>query len=185
MNLKRCLCSLLAFSVFFACISGSLAEEVAPDVVLSTPEPTAPSVVSAVPSPLEIPQPFQVEVTLLSPEVDLADSAPALSASEAPVDVLSDLEPGLVSFDPASVITHDLKTSGDRGEGSIVTALTAILGEYSPATYQTVTYMDGATIITTEVVPGVAGLDWPWLAGAGLFALMLFCLFKLLGGLWK
>ncbi len=37
----------------------------------------------------------------------------------------------------------------------------------------------------TEIVPGLAGLDWPWLAGTALFAIMLFCLFKLLGGIWK
>lgn len=120
----------------------------------------------------------------MEPEIDPA----AVSPSPEPSPVISEidtLQDGSTEAVSASNTTRDLQDGVARPDGSITAALTSILGEYSPATYQTVTYMDGATVVTTEVVSGLAGLDWPWIASAGIFALMLFCLFKLLGGLWK
>lgn len=32
---------------------------------------------------------------------------------------------------------------------------------------------------------GLAGVDWPYVLGVGLFALVLYCFFKLLGGVLK
>ena len=45
--------------------------------------------------------------------------------------------------------------------------------------------VDGETVTTIidVVAPGAAGVDYVWLSGVLLFALMLFCLFKLLGGI--
>lgn len=32
-----------------------------------------------------------------------------------------------------------------------------------------------------KLVGGLAGLDWPWLVGAGIFAMCLYCLLRLVG----
>ena len=188
MNLKRFIGLLLALSVCCACISVSLAEEVAPDAASDPSEPSPSSVVSSSPAPvsLALPQPLEVAVTLVEPEIDPAEVSP--SPEPSPSSVVLDVEPlqdGSTEVLSSSNITRDLQTDTARPDGSVVSVLISLLGEYSPATYQTVTYMDGVTVVTTEIVPGIAGLDWPWIASAGIFALMLFCLFKLLGGLWK
>lgn len=52
------------------------------------------------------------------------------------------------------------------------------LGEYNPITYT----VDGNAIIP----PGMAGVDWPWVASAVLLLVSFYCLCRLLGGmLWK
>lgn len=188
MKLKRCFGLLLASLVCCFCILPVLAEEAVPDAVYDAPDPTAPVAVSASPAPLSLalPQPLEVAVTLVEPETDPAEVTSTPEPS--PLPVLSEvdtLQGDNAGTSSAASTTRDLQTTTARPDGSIVAVLTSVLGEYSPATYQTVTYMDGVTVVTTEVVPGLAGLDWPWIAAAGIFALMLFCLFKLLGGLWK
>ncbi|MPN35292.1 hypothetical protein SDC9_182789 [bioreactor metagenome] len=65
--------------------------------------------------------------------------------------------------------------------------VTALLGEYQRQTY-TVQQMDseGNVISTsTEYVPGLAGLDYPWIAGALLFGLVLAGFLRLIGGLLR
>ena len=60
---------------------------------------------------------------------------------------------------------------------------------FGPYTYrkQTVTtYYDGQVIsVDDQIVPGLAGLDYEWLAGVFLFALTIYCLFRLLGGVLR
>lgn len=65
--------------------------------------------------------------------------------------------------------------------------VTSVLGEYQRKTY-TVQELDadGNVIATsTQYVPGLAGLDYAWIAGALFFALFLAGIFKLLGGLMR
>ena len=65
--------------------------------------------------------------------------------------------------------------------------VTSVLGEYQRQT-QTVQELDaqGNVIATsTEYVPGLAGLDYSWIAGAVFFGLFLSGIFKLLGGLMR
>ncbi len=64
--------------------------------------------------------------------------------------------------------------------------LKELFGEYRPKT-RTVTQVlaDGSSVSYQEYVPGVAGMDIEWLAGVGLFALFLFCVMKLVGGVFK
>lgn len=60
-----------------------------------------------------------------------------------------------------------------------------VLGEYQRQTY-TITEVDSSGNVigtSTEYVPGLAGLDYHWIAGAILFGLFIAGLFKLLGGL--
>lgn len=64
--------------------------------------------------------------------------------------------------------------------------VTALFGTYTPRT-QTVTQQltDGSVVTYQEIIPGLAGLDWPWLASVGLFALFLYGLLRIVGGLIK
>ena len=63
-------------------------------------------------------------------------------------------------------------------------AILSIFGRYTPKT-QTVTKVlsDGSEVTYTEYVPGVAGMDFEWIFSAVLFALVIFCVFKMIGGL--
>lgn len=88
-------------------------------------------------------------------------------------------------FPEIPVIVHDLLSDGES-RSAFVAALESIFGEYQPQTYTVTTYLpDGSSVTSVEVVPGLAGLDYAWIAGVGLFALFLFCLLKLIGGVVK
>ena len=88
-------------------------------------------------------------------------------------------------FPDASTFVHDL-ISDQESRSAFVSALESIFGEYQPKTYSVTTYLpNGSTVTSVEVVPGLAGLDYAWISGVGLFALFLFCLLKLIGGVVK
>lgn len=64
--------------------------------------------------------------------------------------------------------------------------LQSFFGPYTPKTYTVIEYLsDGTTVTSQQYVPGVAGMDFEWLASAVLFILVIFCVFKLIGGLIK
>lgn len=64
--------------------------------------------------------------------------------------------------------------------------LVELFGEYQPRTQTVTEYLsDGSSVSYQQVIPGVAGMDFEWLSAVGLFALFLFCLMKLVGGLLK
>lgn len=84
-----------------------------------------------------------------------------------------------------SVVSADAQS--DDASSTMADAVTAVLGEYQGKTY-TVQEVDadGNVIATsTEYVPGLAGLDYAWIAGAILFGLFIAGCFKLLGGLMR
>lgn len=60
--------------------------------------------------------------------------------------------------------------------------LLAIFGEYTPLTAPTLT---ATGEIVDVAIPGMAGVDWPYLAGVVLFGLVLYCFFRLVGVLLK
>lgn len=60
--------------------------------------------------------------------------------------------------------------------------LLQIFGAYEPVVVETTTAA-GETV--REVVGGVAGMDWPYILGVALFALVLYSFFRLLGGVLK
>ena len=60
--------------------------------------------------------------------------------------------------------------------------LLAIFGAYTPLTAPTLT---ATGEIVDAVIPGLAGVDWPYLAGVVLFAIVLYCFFRLVGVLLK
>ena len=75
----------------------------------------------------------------------------------------------------------------DDGDPTMVDVVKGVLGEYQRRTY-TVQELDssGAVVSTsTQFVPGLAGLDYEWIAGAVCFVVFLLGIFKLLGGLMR
>lgn len=62
-----------------------------------------------------------------------------------------------------------------------------LFGEYTPVSYMENVYDAAGEIVNTQevVASGVAGVDWPWLVGVLLFALVLYSLFRLLGVFFK
>lgn len=58
------------------------------------------------------------------------------------------------------------------------TLITNLFGSYAPITFTDVDSVD--------VIPsGCAGMDWEWIAGVALFAITLYSVFRLIGGLIK
>lgn len=75
-----------------------------------------------------------------------------------------------------------------EGDSSVmVDVVQDVLGEYQRQTYTVVEVDSEGNVIgtSTEYVPGLAGLDYHWIAGALLFALFITGIFKLLGGLFR
>lgn len=86
-----------------------------------------------------------------------------------------------------SLTEPDLLASTLSGDDASVMAdvIRNVLGDYQRMTYTvTVVDSDGTVVGTsTEYVPGLAGLDYCWLAGAAIFLVFFTGCFKLLGGL--
>lgn len=61
-----------------------------------------------------------------------------------------------------------------------------LFGSYEPVmTQEVITAADGSTQVVEVVASGAAGLDWPWIMGALMFAIVLWSLFVLLGVFFK
>lgn len=119
-----------------------------------------------------------VNVTITQPET--ADPVPVeeapVSDPEAPTGLYSVTQPDTLENAPA-----------DDGDPTMVDVVKGVLGEYQRRTY-TVQELDssGAVVSTsTQFVPGLAGLDYEWIAGAVCFVVFLLGIFKLLGGLMR
>lgn len=64
--------------------------------------------------------------------------------------------------------------------------ITALFGVYTPVLTDEVTLAADGTSFTVQVVAaGLAGVDWSWLAGVFLFAVVLYCALRIVGGLAK
>lgn len=188
--MKRVLC--LLFVCALCCWGCSAALAVEGDGAAGVVDPS--SAVIASPSPASLPQPFQVEVTLI-------DGNPAADVTPAPDPVTSSPEDTDGIMEVLERIDANTQTDGPGTSSSVATVsdldpeqanrdglagvVSSIFGVYTPRTYTTSTYIDGEMVTGMEIVPGLAGLDWPWLCGAALFGIMLFCLFRLLGGIWR
>lgn len=97
--------------------------------------------------------------------------------------VAPDVNVTILDDDPVVVVDVNPDAST---RSQLMDAVVSIFGEYSPRTQTVTTYLtDGTAVQSVEVVPGLAGLDWVWISGVGLFALFLFCLMRLLGGAVK
>lgn len=114
------------------------------------------------------------------PTEDPANDLTQLPEDTSP-DTSEDSPPG-----PEEYYTYELPEA-ITGDGSALhDAIISIFGRYTPKT-QTVTrhLSDGTDVTYTEYVPGVAGMNFEWLFSAAVFALVVFCVLKLFGGLLK
>lgn len=120
-----------------------------------------------------------------APVAEAPASGDAASASDAVFPVLS-LDTASRTFSVSSV--DDVAPAAPDGAADTMDKVVVkILGEYQRKT-MTVQELDtdGNVLATsTQYVPGLAGLDWEWIAGAAIFALFLLCLMRLIGGLLK
>lgn len=101
---------------------------------------------------------------------------------------------GLVSdiaTDPPTWYVDDLRPADPPVEvlTGLKSLVTSIFGEYTPVTTTSVISEtvgnDTHQYLVETVAPGAAGVDYEWVAGVLLFAIMLYCLMKLLGGVLK
>ena len=114
---------------------------------------------------------------------------PPVAFSDIPDDGItenSSEEISIPSFIPYRSLSLDspvslLSISGESSD-TIRSVLESLLGEYRPKT-QTVTEVlsDGTENTYEEYVPGLAGMDWTWIASLAVFIVMIYCLFRLLG----
>ena len=77
---------------------------------------------------------------------------------------------------PDTASTASLDPPPEHTEG-LPAVLVELFGEYQPRT-QT----EGEV---TSAVPGLAGVDWPWIAAVVLFSICVFCVFRLIGGIFR
>lgn len=84
----------------------------------------------------------------------------------------------------ATRVLDDVETYDDIS--TLPSVITALFGTYAPRTQTVTEYLsDGSSVTYSEVVPGLAGLDWSWVASVALFGMALYCVFRLIGGLFK
>lgn len=178
------------------------------DVVESTPEPAPEPIPEPAPEPEPTPPPELVPAPSEDPGQPPADSSG--DSVEVPPDAsLPTLDPVVVVGGGGSVAcsgsrvevgfeNHDTLTvtsvspytltsdSLDDAPQSLSAVVRNLFGSYTPRTQLVTTYYDGQAIsVEEQIVPGVSGLDWEWITGVVLFLLMLYCLFRLLGGVMK
>ncbi len=87
---------------------------------------------------------------------------------------------------PSDAPDDSSRSAGDTETPTLAETIRSLFGSYTPRTQTVTTYYDGQPIATEEqVIPGLAGLDFEWLSGVAIFALVTFCLFRLLGGVLR
>ena len=177
--MKRFLVLLLSLLVLTVpAMADDLPEDIAEDV--ATEEPVDPVTIDTTTTKEDG---VVVNVTIAQPETPVEPVGEDLEETE-----LASSEDALL-VRTFSVSSPDVVAALESLDGSaaMADAVTAVLGEYQRQTY-TVQQMDseGNVIATsTEYVPGLAGLDYPWIAGAVLFSLFLAGFLRLIGGLLR
>lgn len=59
--------------------------------------------------------------------------------------------------------------------------LVSLFGVYMPV--MTDVYDSAGVVVGSVVADGVAGVDWPWVAGVVLFGVVLYCFLRMVGGM--
>ncbi len=106
-------------------------------------------------------------------------SPSALAGQDTSVPASTEQVADAIALAVEKTVTKDLQDT--PAQSGLAATMSSIFGEYTPRTYQVVTEVDGVSQTTTEVVPGLAGLDWPYICSVVLFAVMLLGLYKLMG----
>lgn len=133
-------------------------------------------------TPESTPEPITVEAQADDKNIVVNVVLPA-AAEPTPLPETTTLPEETPAPVPYSVASLDEPTATGATLSDTVTAL---FGPYTPRT-QTVTdhLADGTSVTYQQIIPGVAGLDWSWLTSVGLFALVLYGLLRMIGGLLK
>lgn len=64
--------------------------------------------------------------------------------------------------------------------------INSIIGTYTPVTYEVTTELSDGTLSSYDAVAsGMAGVDWPWVISAAIYALFIYCIFRLIGGIFR
>lgn len=88
--------------------------------------------------------------------------------------------------DSSQTVVYDVVAPDASSRSALLDAVISLFGNYQPRTYTVTTYLeDGSTVQSQEFVSGLAGLDYEWIAGAGLFIMALYCIFRTIGGMMK
>ena len=153
------------------------------------PEPDPLPDVDPEPAPVLPEPPAENQLPVEVPPVDL-DIPAGPGGLDAPTYGVAETPAGDIIIEEHSytrtVDILDLPVSFNLDDLTMRSALTAIFGEYTPKTQTVSTYYDGQLLDTsTEYVPGLAGADMEWIAGVIVFTVLLYCLMKLLGGVFK
>ncbi len=154
--------------------------EPAPDPVPDIPEVSTEDAA-------EVPAP---DIESPSPDLDIPADVSGPGDLDAPAYDVTEMPSGDVIIEEHTY-TRTVDVIGapdilDLDDLTMRSALTAVFGEYQPKTQTVSTYYDGQFLDTsTEYVPGVAGMDMEWIAGVIVFTVLLYCLMKLLGGVFK
>lgn len=150
------------------------------DALLPEPEPEPETEPAPDPYPVEWPDEVIDDETSAS---DPADEG--VLANDTP-----DTGLDLGQDTPMVYTLNDLRSSDPDGDGladGLKAVIRSVFGTYQPnmTTAAITETMDGETVTTLVdvVADGAAGVDYEYLAGVLLFGIMLFCLFKLLGGI--
>ena len=81
-------------------------------------------------------------------------------------------------------VAGNIPVNASVDSGTLPGFLRSMFGEYTPKTQTVSTYFDGQLLgVSTEYVPGIAGMDMEWIASVVLFGVVLYCLFRMLGGM--
>ena len=91
------------------------------------------------------------------------------------------------------VVRVPMLTEPDPDSPSVVTnlglAFQAVFGTYTPVMTTNVTTTSSSAevnqVLTSGVAGGAAGVDYEYIAGIFLFAVLLYCILRLLGGILK
>ena len=129
---------------------------------------------------------FSPDGELLSP-----GTTPALEPADSDIPLMAGEDQVVPELVPSVYAVSDLR-SGDAPSGvfsGLKALIVSIFGEYTPvmttmAVTETVDNVTTTTLVDA-VASGAAGVDFEWIAGVALFGLILFCAFKLLGGVLK
>ena len=148
------------------------------------------SIVSDVPDVSDTPDTSDVPDapgTSDSSDFSPADSVESVTVSGSDVHVLVHNNDTLSVPSSFSIAGHAADSSeADSSGGNIRDTLVSLFGSYTPHVQTVTTYYNGEVIASEEqVIPGLGGIDFEWLASVGLFALMLWCFFRFVGGLIK
>lgn len=111
-------------------------------------------------------------------------------------DLMDDYNSLQENFDSLQEDFDSLKTQGyatsglddgvDQPNESMSGIVASVFGTYSPKTQTVSQTLDNGTVVTSqEIIPGVAGMDWHWIAGVFLFAVVLWSFFRFLGVIFK